>query len=434
MRRASVRGWRLKLRQERKSGARFRISLGSSLSSGWSALRSDKADGVGKTRFRYSGYRASVVVATAWALAAQASVAGAQQSAESYTYDALGRLIKVEVSGGQNDAEVHSLCYDAAGNRVEYKATSDGSQSSCVTDGISAPPTTPTQGSIVIPASCRASSNYNNYTGLSGSCGGMRDSVFNIASSIHGTNSDTNGSWVEMDLGSQQSIGTVHAAPIDTSLTWGPAYLNNAQVQISSDQTNWSAVGTIAATQDGVASSATMPNGTSARYVRLHKAGFLGLGDFFARAPASYTPPPAPPSGSVILPSGCSASSNYNNYTGLTGNCSGIQDGVYNLSSSIHGTFSDVSGSWVLMDLGVSRAISTAFVVPIDSSLTWGPTYLTGAQVQISSNGLNWTTVGSIAAAQDGSPSTVPIGATARYIRLFKSGWLGVGDFFVTAQ
>jgi YD repeat-containing protein len=64
--------------------------------------------------------------------------ASAQQSTEStenYKYDVLGRLVAVETAGGQNDEEVHSLCYDAAGNRVEFKATSDGTEAACVSQG-----------------------------------------------------------------------------------------------------------------------------------------------------------------------------------------------------------------------------------------------------------------------------------------------------------
>lgn len=81
------------------------------------------------------GVPASVVIITACVLALQSSPAAAQQSTETYAYDALGRLIKVEVSGGQNDDEVHSLCYDPAGNRTTYEARSDGQGAACVTAG-----------------------------------------------------------------------------------------------------------------------------------------------------------------------------------------------------------------------------------------------------------------------------------------------------------
>ena len=79
----------------------------------------------------------SLMVASAIFLAGIDSASSAQSSTETYTYDALGRLIVTDTSGGENDAEVHSLCYDKAGNRTEYKTTSDGAASSCIDDGSS---------------------------------------------------------------------------------------------------------------------------------------------------------------------------------------------------------------------------------------------------------------------------------------------------------
>lgn len=86
------------------------------------------------------------LVCTAAAVMAATSVqAEAQQtsSTEEYTYDSLGRLITVDTTGGQNDDEVHSVCYDSSGNRVEYTATSDGTTATCVNDGSSGSPPPP---------------------------------------------------------------------------------------------------------------------------------------------------------------------------------------------------------------------------------------------------------------------------------------------------
>ena len=52
-----------------------------------------------------------------------------------YTYDALGRLVKTVSSGTVNNNQTHSICYDEAGNRVTYKSDSGGSAASCVTQG-----------------------------------------------------------------------------------------------------------------------------------------------------------------------------------------------------------------------------------------------------------------------------------------------------------
>lgn len=78
----------------------------------------------------------------------------AQSSSETYTYDALGRLVVVETTGGQNDDEVHSICYDDAGNRTEYTSTSDGTASGCSGGGgvvpPPPPPPPPSAGSIAV--------------------------------------------------------------------------------------------------------------------------------------------------------------------------------------------------------------------------------------------------------------------------------------------
>ncbi|WP_379553559.1 hypothetical protein [Qipengyuania sp. DGS5-3] len=71
-----------------------------------------------------------LVTASAGCLAI-ASQVNAQSSTETYTYDAQGRLIKVETAGGSNDKKKSVICYDKAGNRKEYKAASGNSQPTC---------------------------------------------------------------------------------------------------------------------------------------------------------------------------------------------------------------------------------------------------------------------------------------------------------------
>lgn len=73
-------------------------------------------------------------------LAGLASPARADET-QKYAYDALGRLIAVQYSGSINNGQAHSLCYDPAGNRVQYKSSSLGSLASC---GGSTPTPSPT--------------------------------------------------------------------------------------------------------------------------------------------------------------------------------------------------------------------------------------------------------------------------------------------------
>ncbi|MBX7494543.1 hypothetical protein K3172_01590 [Qipengyuania sp. 6B39] len=79
-------------------------------------------------------------------------LANAQSSSEAYTYDALGRLIEVKTSGGVNNNETRSLCYDDAGNRTSYVSRSDGAASGCVNTGEGSPIPTPTPTPTPTPA------------------------------------------------------------------------------------------------------------------------------------------------------------------------------------------------------------------------------------------------------------------------------------------
>lgn len=60
---------------------------------------------------------------TSIAALAVANLAYAQSSTETYQYDALGRLIKVETTNGSNDGQTRDITYDDADNRISYEAT-----------------------------------------------------------------------------------------------------------------------------------------------------------------------------------------------------------------------------------------------------------------------------------------------------------------------
>lgn len=71
------------------------------------------------------------LASTSLAAMSCAITASAQSSTEAYTYDAHGRLITVVTTGGQNNGETQSICYDLAGNRTEYVANSSSGSSLC---------------------------------------------------------------------------------------------------------------------------------------------------------------------------------------------------------------------------------------------------------------------------------------------------------------
>lgn len=63
------------------------------------------------------------------ALSAAISGGAAASETATYTYDSLGRLRKVDLSGGPNGGVQTVICYDAAGNRITYTTALSGGAS-----------------------------------------------------------------------------------------------------------------------------------------------------------------------------------------------------------------------------------------------------------------------------------------------------------------
>jgi hypothetical protein len=181
------------------------------------------------------------------------------QTTTQYTYDSLGRLKEAVNTDGKKVV----YDYDDAGNRV--------------TLGNGAP-----LGELK-PASFSASSNAGSaFSGLT-TTNGMKDLVFNTASSAHITAAPGAGadSWIKADLGAGQSIDHIDIAPPDSALSGGgAATLNGAVVEYSLDNTNWSLGPTVDGVTLGVYRNIAL-HGVQARYVRVRKTGAaVGVGDF----------------------------------------------------------------------------------------------------------------------------------------------------------
>lgn len=88
-------------------------------------------------------FKAAVLLAVLASLAAFPSDAvSAQSELKEFRFDPLGRLKVIEAVSGQNGGESRTFCYDAAGNRVEFKSASGGSAAAC--DAAPVPATPPT--------------------------------------------------------------------------------------------------------------------------------------------------------------------------------------------------------------------------------------------------------------------------------------------------
>lgn len=78
-----------------------------------------------------SMHRRFFLASTSLAALTCAMVVSAQTSTETYTYDALGRLVRVVTTGGANNAETQSICYDPAGNRTAYVSNESAGATGC---------------------------------------------------------------------------------------------------------------------------------------------------------------------------------------------------------------------------------------------------------------------------------------------------------------
>lgn len=76
-------------------------------------------------------------IAAICCFAATAIVSASSYAAETktYTYDSLGRLVKVINTGSVNNNQTRSFCFDKVGNRVEFDSNSSGVPAACVTQG-----------------------------------------------------------------------------------------------------------------------------------------------------------------------------------------------------------------------------------------------------------------------------------------------------------
>lgn len=80
--------------------------------------------------------------------AASFSCAAGAQETSTYTYDALGRVVKVERSGGPANGTAASYSYDAAGNRIQVNTTGSSNSNGSGGGGASV---NPRQGFVVTP-------------------------------------------------------------------------------------------------------------------------------------------------------------------------------------------------------------------------------------------------------------------------------------------
>ena len=86
--------------------------------------------------------KAAYLLGSTLGLVAAGSPARASETV-TYNYDALGRLVAAQHVGSVNNGQAQSLCYDAAGNRTQYRSSAAGTLADCSAPPPSPPPSPP---------------------------------------------------------------------------------------------------------------------------------------------------------------------------------------------------------------------------------------------------------------------------------------------------
>jgi hypothetical protein len=200
--------------------------------------------------------------------------------------------------------------------------------------------------------------------------------------------------WLEVDLGSSQSICQV-------GLNWEAAYATAFQIQVSTDNTNWT---TIYSTTTGTGGVQNLTVAGTGRYIRMDgTARATGYGYSLWEFQA-YTTGGGTTCGTtnVALNKAATASSTENAGTPA----SDAVDG--NTGTRWSSAFSDPQ--WLEVDLGSSQSICGV-------SLNWEAAYATAFQIQTSTDGTNWTSIYSTTTGT-GGVQNLTVAGTGRYIRM----------------
>lgn len=158
------------------------------------------------------------------------------QQVETNQYDALGRLIVTQTTGGQNNGEARSICYDEVGNREKFRASTDASTATCVPPPPAPTPTpspTPTPTPTPTPSNSPPNAVDNS---VSGTCNGwttinvlLNDTdpepnyPFSLVSLSAGTGGDSSASifsstHIEVFFGPTQGTNTMFTYTMQDSL------------------------------------------------------------------------------------------------------------------------------------------------------------------------------------------------------------------------
>ncbi|MFJ6214749.1 discoidin domain-containing protein [Streptomyces sp. NPDC092296] len=208
--------------------------------------------------------------------------------------------------------------------------------------------------------------------------------------------------WIQIDLGAPDKVSQV-------VLKWEAAYAKAYQIQLSTDGTNWT---TAYSTTNGPGGNETLNVSGTARYVRLYgtqrATGYgYSLWEFQVYGSTGSD-------GGSGTGGGCSTD---NAAKGKPASASSQENGGTPAANAVDGdngtrwSSAAADPQWLQVDLGSAQP-----VCQID--LRWEAAYAKAYQIQLSTDGANWTTAYSTTNGPGGN-ETLNVSGTARYVRLY---------------
>jgi LmbE family N-acetylglucosaminyl deacetylase len=209
--------------------------------------------------------------------------------------------------------------------------------------------------------------------------------------------------WLQVDLGAPMSIDTV-------DVDWEAAYAAQYQVLVSADGVSWTTVASVTRTSAGTERTAFAA--VNVRHVRiacLRRGTPWGFSIHELKVSKNSVvappPPPPPPPSSTNLALGRATSASSLESGGLASEKAVDGNRVSRWSSA----FAD--NQWLQVDLGTLTTVSNVEV-------SWETAYAASYQVQVSTDGANWTTVANATPDSAGTQRLAFAAVGARYVRI----------------
>jgi len=203
--------------------------------------------------------------------------------------------------------------------------------------------------------------------------------------------------WLEVDLGATASISQV-------VLQWEAAYASGFQIQTSTDGSTWSS---IYSTTTGTGGTQILNITGTGRYVRMYgtaRATQWGYSLFEFQVYGT-------------IGGGGGACGTTNQALGRPATASSLENATLPAANAVDGNtstrwssaFSDPQ--WLQIDLGGSLPVCQV-------TLTWEAAYASAFQIQLSSDGTNWSSVYSTTTGTGGT-QTLTVSGSGRYLRMY---------------